>query len=53
MLKAKKDGGYIDDKTEKREARLQQKKKSSSHSKSQTDVNDEPIEGEKDLDPGQ
>jgi hypothetical protein len=51
MLKAKKDGGYIDDKTEKREARLQQKKKSSSHSKSQTDVNDEPIEGEKDLDP--
>jgi hypothetical protein len=51
MLEEKKHGENTEEETEKRQARLPKKKKSSTHDKLRTDAEDEPIEGEKDLDP--
>jgi len=50
MLDAKNRGDFIDDEEEKRKARLEQTKKQPSHDKSRH-TDDEPIEGENDLDP--
>jgi hypothetical protein len=51
MLEEKKHGENTEEETEKLQARLPKKKKSSTHDKLRTDAEDEPIEGEKDLDP--